>query len=88
MNDVDLFTITLFKIWFVDPRTTIVLIVQEMVEVLLNHDANIEKELGPSRNKVTPLMVAAYTGDLDICKLMVKYGALVESKGNKQLFLF
>jgi ankyrin repeat protein len=54
---------------------------QELVEVLLKHGADVHKELGPSRNKCTPLMVAAYSGDLEICKLLVKHGAIVEAKG-------
>ena len=51
------------------------------MEVLIKHGVDVQKELGPSRNKNTPLMVAAYCGELEICKLLVKHGALVEHKG-------
>ena len=54
---------------------------QEVAEVLLKYDANVDSELGASKNKTTPLMKAAARGDLDMVKLLFKHNALIEKKG-------
>lgn len=46
-----------------------------MVEVLLKYGALVDCELGASKNKLTPLMIACATGRLDIVRLLVKHGA-------------
>ena len=56
---------------------------QGVVEMLLRYGADVHRELGPSRDKKTPLMVAAYSGDLDIVKLLIGHDARVEQKGKK-----
>lgn len=54
---------------------------QECVQSLIKHGADVHAELGASKNKNTPLMVAAYAGNLDIVKLLIASGAKVDQKG-------
>ena len=54
---------------------------QGVVEMLLRDGADVHRELGPSRDKKTPLMLAASCGDLDIVKLLIAHDAKIEHKG-------
>ena len=49
--------------------------------MLLKYGADVHRELGASRNKLTPLMMAASRGNLDMCKLLIRHDARVEKKG-------
>ena len=51
------------------------------MECLIKHGVDIHKELSAGKNKNTPLMVAAYSGHLDIVRLLVRHSARVEQKG-------
>ena len=51
------------------------------MRTLLEFGADMEKELGASKEKKTPLMLAAASGRLDIVRLLVTNGAKVESRG-------
>jgi ankyrin repeat protein len=57
------------------------------VRTLLEYGAELEKELGASKEKKTPLMLAAATGNLDIVRLLITNGAKVEARGNPALGL-
>ena len=52
-----------------------------VVEALLKYGADVHRELSAARNKNSPLMVAAYSGNLDMVKLLVAHEAKVEQKG-------
>ncbi len=51
------------------------------MKLLVQYGADLNKELGASKDKKSPLMVAAGAGHLDVVKYLVSKGALVEQKG-------
>ena len=54
---------------------------QEVVKVLLKHQVDVNKPLTASKDKLTPLMIAACKGHLDIARLLVAQKAFIEQTG-------
>ena len=54
---------------------------QELIKILLKHGVNVNKPLSAGKNKVTPLMIAAGKGNLEIVRLLVQNGAVIEQLG-------
>jgi ankyrin repeat protein len=54
---------------------------QYVAEVLLKYGAAIDSELGATKNKLTPLMIACAGGHLEMVRLLVKHGANALKKG-------
>lgn len=50
----------------------------ELLKVLLKHGVNVNKPLSASKAKLTPLMIAAGKGNLEIVRLLVQNGAIIE----------
>ncbi|XP_076464084.1 poly [ADP-ribose] polymerase tankyrase-like isoform X2 [Babylonia areolata] len=50
----------------------------EVLKVLLKNEVNVNKQLSASRDKMTPLMLAAQRGCLDMVRLLVQSGASIE----------
>ncbi|KAL8622950.1 hypothetical protein ACOMHN_027071 [Nucella lapillus] len=50
----------------------------EVLKVLLKNDVNVNKQVSASKNKMSPLMVAAERGCLNMVRLLVQSGASVE----------
>jgi ankyrin repeat protein len=57
------------------------ILLQDALKVLLKHKVNVNKAVSASKNKVTPLMMAAQRGDLEVARLLVQSGATVELLG-------
>jgi ankyrin repeat protein len=49
--------------------------------MLLKYGAMADCELGASKDKLTPLMIACSMGRLDIIRLLLKYGANALQRG-------
>lgn len=49
--------------------------------MLIKHGANVNKQLSAGKDKLTPLMLAAAYGHLDIARRLVQAGATVELLG-------
>jgi len=60
---------------------------QDVVEMLLKYGAVVDCELGASKNKLTPLMIACSIGRLDLVRLLIKHGAKPMQKGAELIFL-
>ena len=54
---------------------------QNVLKVLIKNGADIHKELSAGKQKNTPLMMAAYRGELEMVKLLVKNTGKVEQGG-------
>jgi len=54
---------------------------QEVAKILLKHGAIIDVELGASKNKLTPLLIASSMGGLEIVRLLVSHSANPLYKG-------
>ena len=54
---------------------------QEVAKILLKHGAIIDVELGASKNKLTPLLIASSMGGLEFVRLLVSHGANPLYKG-------
>lgn len=50
----------------------------DVLKVLLKYKVNVNKPLSAGKNRMTPLMLAAEQGNLDIVRLLVQNGATVE----------
>ncbi|XP_061174017.1 poly [ADP-ribose] polymerase tankyrase-like isoform X2 [Saccostrea echinata] len=50
----------------------------KLLNVLLKHGANVNKALSAGKDKLTPLMLAAAHGHLDIARRLIQMGATVE----------
>ncbi|XP_078315747.1 poly [ADP-ribose] polymerase tankyrase-like isoform X2 [Crassostrea virginica] len=50
----------------------------DLLNVLIKHGANVNKQLSAGKDKLTPLMLAAAYGHLDIARRLVQAGATVE----------
>ena len=57
------------------------LVCQEVLKVLLKNKVNVNKQVSASKNKLSPLMMAAERGYLDMVRLLVQSGATVELLG-------
>jgi len=51
------------------------------LKVLLKHGVDVNKTLSAGKEKLTPLMIAAGKGYLDIARLLVQGGATIEQLG-------
>ena len=51
------------------------------MKVLLKYQVNVNKQVSASKNKLSPLMMAAERGNLDMARLLVQSGAIVELLG-------
>lgn len=51
------------------------------MRVLIRHKANVDKLTNAQNDKITPLMLAAQKGHLDIASLLIEHSAQVEMKG-------
>jgi len=49
--------------------------VQAVAKILLQYGAVVDIELGASKNKLTPLMIACSVGGLEFVRLLVSHGA-------------
>lgn len=49
--------------------------------MLIKYGANVNKQLSAGKDKLTPLMLAAAYGHLDIARRLVQAGATVELLG-------
>ncbi|KAL4238217.1 hypothetical protein ACF0H5_002929 [Mactra antiquata] len=49
-----------------------------VVKILIKHQVDVNKQLSAGKNRVTPLMIAARHGDLELCKVLVQNGAHIE----------
>lgn len=58
-----------------------ILLSQDVLRVLLKNNVNVNKPLSASKKKVTPLMLAAQQGFLDMARLLVQSGSKVELTG-------
>lgn len=54
--------------------------------MLIKHGADVNKATSAAQDKVTPLMIAAQRGDLNIARLLVQSGAAVEVLGQEYDF--
>jgi len=61
---------------------------QEVAKILLKHDAIVDIELGASKNKLTPLMIACSVGSLEFVRLLISHGANPLYKGSGLLLAF
>ncbi|XP_055957133.1 poly [ADP-ribose] polymerase tankyrase [Patella vulgata] len=50
----------------------------EVVRVLIKHGANLNRQLSAGKEKLSALMIAAATGQLEIVRMLVQAGATVE----------
>ncbi|XP_070180050.1 poly [ADP-ribose] polymerase tankyrase-like isoform X2 [Littorina saxatilis] len=50
----------------------------EVLKVLLKNKVNVNKQVSAGKNKLSPLMMAAELGNLDMVRLLVQSGATVE----------
>ena len=55
---------------------------QEVAKILLKHGAIVDIELGASKNKLTPLMIACSVGGLEFVRLLVSHRANPLYKGS------
>ena len=56
---------------------------------MLKYGADVHLTLGPSKDKKTPIILAAAHGNLEMVKLLFKHGALIEQGGeNIELAIF
>lgn len=51
------------------------------MRVLIRHKTNVDKLTNAQNDKITPLMLAAQKGHLDIVSLLIEHSAQVEMKG-------
>ena len=51
------------------------------MKVLLKYGADVHWPLGPSKDKKTPIILAAARGSLEMVKLLFKQGAFIEQEG-------
>lgn len=56
--------------------------------MLLKYEANVNKQLSAGKDKLSPLMLAAAHGHLDIARRLVQAGATVELLGITSSFRF
>jgi len=54
---------------------------QDVLKILIKHQVDVNRVLSAGKNKITPLIIAASHGDLEICKVLVQHGAHVEQLG-------
>jgi len=59
-----------------------------VAEILLKYGAVVDIELGASKNKLTPLMIACSVGGLECVRLLVRHGANPLHKGSRLLLAF
>ena len=52
-----------------------------MVRLLVEYGANVNSQLKVSLGRLTPLMLAAQFGVLDVAQVLVENGAVVQQKG-------
>lgn len=57
------------------------LVHQEVLKVLLKNKVNVNKQVSASKCRMSPLMMAAERGYLDMVRLLVQSGATVELLG-------
>ncbi|XP_045173685.2 poly [ADP-ribose] polymerase tankyrase-like [Mercenaria mercenaria] len=50
----------------------------DVLKILIKHQVDVNKVLSAGKNKITPLMIAAGHGDMEICKVLVQNGAHIE----------
>ena len=55
--------------------------------MLLKYGAVVDCELGASKDKLTPLMIACSIGRLDIVRLLLKNGAKALQRGSLLIFV-
>ena len=58
---------------------------QDLLSVLLKYEVDINKQLSAGKDKMTPLMIAAARGHLDMARRLVQAGAIVEKLGKSYL---
>ena len=51
------------------------------MKILIKHQVDVNKQLSAGKNRVTPLMLAASHGHLDIARILVQNGAVIEQPG-------
>ena len=51
------------------------------MKILIKHQVDVNKQLSAGKNRVTPLMIAASHGHLDIARILVQNGATIEQPG-------
>lgn len=54
---------------------------QDVLKILIKHQVDVNKILSAGKNKITPLMIAAGHGDMEICKVLIQNGAHIEQLG-------
>ena len=58
------------------------------MKILVGHGCDLKVELGASKNKSTPLMLAAQGGHLQIVKFLISKTATVEARGKTRVIAF
>lgn len=71
---------SLFSIWLY--------VKQDLLNLLLKYGANVNKQLSAGKDKLSPLMLAAAHGHLDIARRLVQEGATVELLGINLPYFF
>lgn len=71
---------SLFSIWLY--------VKQDLLNLLLKYGANVNKQLSAGKDKLSPLMLAAAHGYLDIARRLVQAGATVELLGINLPYFF
>lgn len=56
---------------------------QDLLKILLKHGVDVNKSLSASKGKLSPLMIAASKGNLEMVRLLVQNGAVIEQLGEK-----
>lgn len=71
---------SLFSLWLY--------VKQDLLNLLLKYGANVNKQLSAGKDKLSPLMLAAAHGHLDIARRLVQAGATVELLGINLPYFF
>ncbi|XP_052272329.1 poly [ADP-ribose] polymerase tankyrase-like isoform X2 [Dreissena polymorpha] len=50
----------------------------DVLKILIKHQVDVNKCLSAGKNKVTPLMMAAQQGNMEICRVLVQNGAFID----------
>lgn len=65
---------------------------QEVMEVLIENGADVNKNLGANFNRITPLIMVAQEGDLNLVRFFIDHRAKIEKPGKRNacllLFVF
>lgn len=50
----------------------------DVLKILIKHQVDVNKTLSAGKNRLTPLMIAAAKGEMEICKILLQHHAHVE----------